>query len=52
MQVIGRKPLAISTQSQYRHFIAKVPNGVNRPGHTNEMLATGTIFDAVLIGDD
>jgi len=52
MQVIHRQETPVPAPSEHRHFIAVVPHRMNGVGHADEMLASGTVLDAVLKGDD
>lgn len=51
VQVVGREPLAISTQGQHRDFVTIVPHIVHRIRQAYEVFSMRTIFHAVLIGN-
>jgi hypothetical protein len=51
VQVVGRKEGFVASICQQTHFIAVIPDTVNRRGHLKEMSPRGLIFYSVSIGE-
>ncbi len=50
-QIEGRQEVFVAAPGQQAHFVTKVPDGVDGPGHAQQVFPVRGVFDPVAVSD-